>query len=73
LRELVSWKRTLWSFARKLSCVDNLQISEPKNRIFWLAEAERWSRHAQDEISYQYEECNVIQLRDAASHPNVAV
>ena len=48
-----------------------LAISEPKNRIYWLAEAERWSRHAQDEISYHYEECN--QLRDAASHPNVAV
>ena len=50
-----------------------LAIREPKNGIYWLAEAERWSRHAQDEISYQYEECNVIQLRDAASHPNVAV
>ena len=50
-----------------------LAISEPKNRIFWLAEAERWSRHAQDEISYHYEECNVIHLRDAASHANVAV
>jgi len=49
-----------------------LAIREPKNRIYWLAEAERWSRLTQDEISAHYEECNVIQLRDAASHPNVA-
>ncbi len=48
-----------------------LAIREPKNGIYWLAEAERWSRLAQDEISYHYEECNVIQLRDAASRPNV--
>ena len=50
-----------------------LAICEPKNRIYWLAEAERWSRLTQDEISSRYEECNVIQLRDAASRPNVAV
>ena len=49
-----------------------LAIRERKNRIYWLAEAERWSRLAQDEISTHYEECNVIQLRDAASRPNVA-
>ncbi len=36
-----------------------------------VAEAERWSRLTQDEISAHYEECNVIQLRDAASRPNV--
>jgi hypothetical protein len=48
-----------------------LAIREPKNRIYWLAEAERWSRLAQNEISAHYEECNVIQLRDAASRPNV--
>ena len=40
-----------------------LAIREPKNRIYWLAEAERWSRLTQDEISAHYEECNVIQLR----------
>ena len=28
-----------------------LAIREPKNRIYWLAEAERWSRLTQDEIS----------------------
>jgi hypothetical protein len=49
-----------------------LAICEPMNRIYWLAEAERWSRLAQDEISAHYEECNLIQLRDAASRPNVA-
>jgi hypothetical protein len=48
-----------------------LAIYEPKNRIYWLAEAERWSR--QDEISAHHEECNVVQLRDAASRSNVAV
>ena len=50
-----------------------LAIREPKNRIYWLAEAERWSSLTQDEISAHYEECNVIRLRDAASRPNVAV
>jgi hypothetical protein len=49
-----------------------LAVCEPKNRIYWLAEAERWSRLAQDGISAHYEECNVIQLRDAPPHPNVA-
>ena len=38
-----------------------LAMREPKNRIYWLAEAERWSRLAQDEISSHYQECNVIQ------------
>jgi hypothetical protein len=41
-----------------------LAICEPKNRIYWVAEAERWSRLTQDVISSHYEECNVIQLRD---------
>ena len=45
---------------------------EPKNSSLWLAEAERWSRLAQDEIASHYEECKVIHLRDAASRPNVA-
>jgi hypothetical protein len=49
-----------------------LAIYEPESRIYWLAEAERWSRLAQDEISAHHEECNVIQLRDAASRPNAA-
>ena len=48
-----------------------LAIREPKNRIYWLAEAERWSRLTQDEISAHYEECNVTQLGDAASRQNV--
>jgi hypothetical protein len=38
-----------------------LAMCEPKNRIYWLAEAERWSRLMQDEISSHYQECNVIQ------------
>jgi hypothetical protein len=38
-----------------------LAMCEPNNRIYWLAEAERWSRLAQDEISSHYQECNVIQ------------
>lgn len=49
-----------------------LAVREPKNRIYWLAEAERWSRLTQDEISVHYGECNVIQSGDAASSPNAA-
>ena len=45
---------------------------EPNNGALWLAEAERWSRLAQDDIASDYEECNVIQTSDAASGSNVA-
>ena len=38
-----------------------LAISEPKNSSLWLAEAERWSRLALDEISSHYIECNLIE------------
>jgi hypothetical protein len=58
-------------FRAKAKLCRQLAVCEPKNRTYWLAEAERWSRLARDEISYHYEECNVIQLRDAASRPNV--
>ena len=44
-----------------------LAMWEPKNSSLWLAEAERWSRLAQDEIASHYEECNVIQTLDVAS------
>jgi hypothetical protein len=64
--------KNVMEFRAKAKLCRQLAICEPKNRIYWLAEAERWSRLAQDEISSHYEECNVIQLRDAASRPNVA-
>jgi hypothetical protein len=41
-----------------------LAMREPKNRIYWLAEAERWTRLAQDEISSHYIECNTFQFSD---------
>jgi hypothetical protein len=64
--------RKIMEFRAQVRLCRQLAIREPKNRIYWLAEAERWSRLTQAEISAHYEECNVIQLRDAASHPNVA-
>ena len=45
---------------------------ERNNGALWLAEAERWSRLAQDEVASHYEECNLIQTSDAASRSNVA-
>jgi len=38
-----------------------LAIREPANHVHWLAEAEKWSRLEQDEISALFTECNVIQ------------
>jgi len=35
--------------------------SDFSNRAHWLAEAQRWSSLAQDEIDAHYAECNVIQ------------
>jgi hypothetical protein len=64
--------KNVMEFRAQARLCRQLAIREPKNGIYWLAEAERWSRLAQDEISAHYEECNVIQLRDAASRPNVA-
>ena len=60
---------TIWAQAKLCR---QLATREPKNRIYWLAEAERWSGLTQDEISTHCEECNGIQLGDAASRPNVA-
>jgi len=37
-----------------------LSVCEPANRAYWLAEAESWSRRAQDEISFLFTECNLI-------------
>ena len=38
--------------------------SDFSNRTYWLAEAERWSSIAQDEIDAHYAECNVVQLSE---------
>ena len=64
--------KKVMEFRAEAKLCRQLAIREPKNRIYWLAEAERWSRLTQDEISAHCEECNVIQLGDAASRPNVA-
>jgi hypothetical protein len=45
---------------------------EPNSRALWLAEAERWSRLAQNDIASHYEDCNLIQTSDAASRSKVA-
>jgi hypothetical protein len=58
--------KKVMEFRAQAKLCRQLAVCEPKNRIYWLAEAERWSRLAQDEI------CNVIQLRDAVSRPNAA-
>jgi hypothetical protein len=64
--------KNVMEFRAKAKLCRQLAVCEPKNRTYWLAEAERWARLTQDEISAHYEECNVIQLRDAASRPNAA-
>ena len=63
--------KNVMEFRAQARLCRQLAMREPKNGIYWLAEAERWSRLAQDEISVHYEECNVIHLREAASRPNV--
>jgi len=41
-----------------------LSTLEPDNRARWLAEAERWSRLAQDEITALFTECNLMASAD---------
>ncbi len=48
-------------FRAQASLCRQLAVCDPKNSDHWMAEAERWSRLAQEEISSHYEECNVIQ------------
>ena len=48
-------------FRARATLCRQLAMCEPKNRSYWLAESDRWSRLAQDEISSHYYECNVIQ------------
>jgi hypothetical protein len=61
--------KNVMEFRAQARLCRQLAIREPKHGIYWLAEAERWSRLAQDAISAHYEECNVVQSRDAASRP----
>jgi hypothetical protein len=68
----VEFMKNVVEFRAQAKLCRQFAMWEPKNSSLWLAEAERWSRLAQDEIASHYEECNVIHLRDAASRPNVA-
>ena len=53
--------KNIVEFRARATLCRQLAMCEPKNRSYWLAEAEKWSRLAQDEISSHYDECNVIQ------------
>lgn len=59
--------KNIVEFRAQAKLCRQLAMWEPKNSSLWLAEAERWSRLAQDEIASHYEECNVIQTLDVAS------
>ena len=68
--------KNIVEFRAQATLCRQLAMCEPKNSSHWLAEAEKWSRLAQDEISAHYEECNVNLQGDAVSakafHPNDA-
>ena len=49
----------LLEFNARAALCRQLAEVEPDSKNLWLAEAERWSRLAQDEIASHYEECNV--------------
>jgi hypothetical protein len=59
--------KNIVEFRAQATLCRQLAMCEPKNSSHWLAEAERWSRLAQDEISSHYQECNVIPPSDAVS------
>jgi hypothetical protein len=52
-------------FRAQAALCRQLAICNSKTSNHWLAQAERWSRLAQDAISSHYEECNGLQLNDA--------
>lgn len=41
-------------------------ISEPMCATFWLGEAQRWERLAEEEVSSHFIECNAISSSDLA-------
>ena len=53
--------KNLLELRAKAALCRQLAVREPANRAHWLAEAERWLRLEQDEISAHFVECNVIQ------------
>jgi len=59
--------KNIVEFRARATLCRQLAGCEPKNGNYWLAEAEKWSRLAQNEISAHYQECNVIQPSDAVS------
>jgi hypothetical protein len=57
--------KQVMEFRAQAALCRQLAICNSKNSDHWLAQAESWSRLAQDAISSHYEECNGIQLSDA--------
>jgi hypothetical protein len=52
-------------FRAQAALCRQLAICDSINSDHWLAQAETWSRLAQNAISSHYDECNGIQLSDA--------
>ena len=59
--------KDIFELRAKATLCRQLAMCEPKNSTHWLAEAERWTRLAQDAISSHYQECNAIPPSDAVS------
>jgi hypothetical protein len=50
----------LMELSAKAALCRQLAVREPANSAIWLAEAERWSHLADDEMSTRLVECNSI-------------
>jgi hypothetical protein len=55
--------KNVLEFRAQASRCRQLAVCDTKNSDHWIAEAEKWSRLAQDEISL-HEECNALQASD---------
>src|ERR1019366_3966902 len=55
----VEFMKNVVEFRAQATLCRQLAMCEPKNSIYWLAEAERWECLAHDEISSHYQDCNV--------------
>jgi hypothetical protein len=60
----VEFLKNVLEFRAQASRCRQLAVCDTKNSDHWIAEAEKWSRLAQDEISLHYEECNALQASD---------
>jgi hypothetical protein len=61
----VEFMKNVVEFRAQATVCRQLAVCDPKNADHWVAEAEKWSRLAQDEISSHYQECNVNQSSSA--------